>query len=151
MSNAELTLLTHILETNLITGYMHDKVRDYMEKTEIAKWLSSTQAKLISEILSSENFIERLTGYKELQENRNSDWIKKKYNAKPAIDIFSDLILGLYDKRVADTIRGVFNGGDVKLIFERERYEDFICKSLVRNFNYYFTLIYKEQGGGQNV
>jgi hypothetical protein len=154
MSSPEAMLLSHILEDDEIMNGMYEEIVDFYKKTEIEKWLTQTQARMLSEILSSgtqDDIISRLNNYKGLQEKRNSDWIKKKVDGKSAVDIFIEMIKNLYNDCVKDIIKESFEDKDIRFIFQEDAYKNLIYETLVGKFNYLFMLIYKEQGCGQNV
>lgn len=91
--------LMNILEGSNIFTMIKEDIDTFVDKYDVARWLSLSQVSTIHEILISGDK-KRLVEYKNLQLKRASEKVKwkKEKNGKKAIEYFYDMVTGIFDR-----------------------------------------------------
>lgn len=141
---SEKIALQHILTNNEILDHIDEQIEEFFQKTKIVEWLLPSQAKMISEILSSgnnKNIVNRFKSYEELQNNRESRWSKIIDNDKSSISMLIELITNLNDNFLKSKIKEGFEY--IRLAFDKNTHRAYIDELLIRQFDYLFTLKFR--------
>ena len=135
--------LDHIMEKSTVFNELDRMLEELFNKYEIPKWLTKSQVRMVSEILSSGNktmILERLDGYRKLQLKRESqkDKWKRKEDTKIAIDAFYDMVKEMPDTNIISLIE--YEMSDLNIQFNPEPYTNLIYQTLIHKFNYLFVM-----------